>query len=158
MLQNKVIHATSQSLYHAFHLELEEQRSNLTDREVCVHTQYIYLEILKTIKTRPQASSLLIPHALLKKLILSLGEKFFNLIGRNELLLEDIGTSATILIHTDAFYNAFLVFPVTAECCDRFLCHSIAIIKMLLFNLLVKSHLAQIRVVFHAQDDSSQGD
>ena len=46
MIQNKMVGAASHRFHHTFHFELEKQRRNLTDRQVGMHTQYIYLEIV----------------------------------------------------------------------------------------------------------------
>ena len=60
--------------------------------------------------------------------MLSLSKKILYLIGGYEFLFENVGTGTTVLIHTDAFNDSLLIFPVTAECCDRFLCHCILVL------------------------------
>lgn len=62
---------------------------------------------------------------------LFLREKFLNLRLLHEKFIENVSTSLWRLVHTNALYH-FLTALTGSEGCDRFLCHSLILLRYLI--------------------------
>lgn len=65
------------------------------------------------------------------KNLLFLREKFLNLRLLHEKFIENVSASLWRLVHTNALYH-FLTALTGSEGCDRFLCHSLILLRYLI--------------------------